>query len=92
MAKDSEQSTSGMVAERGIKTASDLAQFMGAMLGDLTEGRITPSVAHAACETAGVILSVAKLQLEYGEVNKDGSRSLSLVGENSVTTAKKLPA
>src|SRR4051812_28504212 len=81
MAIQTENPTSAMIAARGIKTAADFAQFMGAMMEDLVEGRIEPDVAQAACKAGAAMLQVVKMQLEYGREESDGTRTLLLGGK-----------
>jgi hypothetical protein len=81
--------TSAMIAERGIRTASDFAQFMGALMEDLVHKRVSPAQAQAACLAGSTLLKVVRLQLEYGDTEKDGSRHLSLTGQRQLTTAKQ---
>src|SRR6185503_1722044 len=52
---------SSLVGQRGIKTSADFADFMGALMIDLVEGRIKPEVAKAACLAGDKLLQVAKL-------------------------------
>lgn len=74
---------SAIIAQRGIKTSADFAEFMGALMGDLVEGLIEPQVAHAACVAAEQLLKIAKLQMQYGEI-PDGEtpRILQLTGKS----------
>lgn len=63
---------SSMIAKRGIKTARDFAEFMGALMRDVVEGTLSPAQANAACRAGSTMLQVVKMQHEYGERKKDG--------------------
>jgi len=54
------------IAARGIKTGSDFAKLMSAMMTDLIEGSITPAVGNAACNAGGKLLKVVEMQYKYG--------------------------
>lgn len=57
---------------------------MSALMSDLIEGRITPSVGHATCNAGGKLLKVVELQYKYGtKGGGSGERTLLLaVGED----------
>lgn len=46
---------------------------MSAMMGDLMEGRVSPSVGNAAVNAGGKLLKVVEMQYKYGEPTKSGS-------------------
>lgn len=54
------------VAQKGIKTGKDFASMMSALMSDLIEGRVTPSVGNATCNAGGKLLKVVELQYKYG--------------------------
>lgn len=56
---------SSMVAERGIKTSRDFADFMGALMADVIAGRVDAKTANAACVAGGHMLKIAKMQIDY---------------------------
>lgn len=74
-----------LVSERGIKTSSDFADFMGALMADVVSGRIKPEVAKAACLAGDKLLQVAKMQIAHG-FDKDGVKKvLRLTGDITAT-------
>ena len=54
------------VAEHGIKTGHDFANFMSALMSDLIEGRVTPNIGNAACNAGGKLLKVVEMEYKYG--------------------------
>lgn len=54
------------IAGKGIKTGSDFAQLMSALMSDLIEGRVTPNVGNATCNAGGKLLKVVEMQYKYG--------------------------
>ena len=54
------------VAQKGIKTGADFATMMSALMSDLVEGRVTPSVGNATCNAGGKLLKVVEMQYKYG--------------------------
>lgn len=68
------------IAQRGIRTGSEFAGMMSALMSDVIEGAITPQVANATVNAGGKLLKVVELTLKYGSTNADGSsRNLDLV-------------
>jgi hypothetical protein len=68
------------VAESGIRTGSEFASLMSAMMGDILSGRITPSVGNAACNAGGKLLKIVEMQYKYGtQSGSQGDRILTLV-------------
>lgn len=69
------------IAAKGVKTGTDFASMMSALMSDLIEGRITPMVGNATCNAAGKLLKVVELQHKYGtdgnEADK-GKKTLQL--------------
>jgi len=67
------------MSERGIRTGSDFASFMSALMGDILSGRVTPSVGNAACNAGGKMLKVVEMQYRYGtQGGNQGERVLTL--------------
>lgn len=67
------------ISERGVRTGSDLAGLMSALMGDIIAGRITPSVGNAVCNASGKLLKVVEMQYKYGTQSGDqGNRVLTL--------------
>lgn len=54
------------LAQKGIKTGTEFAGFMSALLGDLASGAISPQVGNAMCNTGGKLLKVVEMQHRYG--------------------------
>lgn len=73
------------ISERGIRTGSDFAALMSAMMGDLISGRITPAVGNAACNAGGKLLKVVEMQYKFGTQNgSQGDRILTLAPQEPV--------
>jgi hypothetical protein len=66
------------IAARGIKTASQFADLMSAMMSDVISGAITPAVGNAACNAGGKLLKVVEMAHKYGTTSKDNERVLVL--------------
>ena len=58
------------VAEKGVKTGHDFANLMSALMSDIIEGRVTPSVGNATCNAGGKLLKVVEMQYRYGSQRK----------------------
>jgi hypothetical protein len=72
------------IAEKGIKTGHDFANFMSAMMSDLIDGRVTPSIGNAACNAGGKLLKVVEMQYKYGtQAGNGGKRTLVLAVEEA---------
>ena len=56
---------------------------MSALMADVVEGRITPSVTHAACNAGGKLLKVVEMQHKYGTQTEKGHKSLPLTTDPS---------
>lgn len=54
------------IAKRGIKTDADFANMMSALMSDLIEGNVTPSVGNATCNAGGKLLKIVELKYKYG--------------------------
>jgi hypothetical protein len=61
-----DQPLCSLVAERGIKTSKDFAEFMSALMADVVSNRIDGQTAQAACKAGNSLLLMAKMQIEYG--------------------------
>ena len=67
------------VADKGIKTGSDFAAMMSALMSDLIDGRVEPGVANATCNAGGKLLRVVELQYRYGTTaDPNGEKVLRL--------------
>lgn len=64
------QPKSAQVAANGIHTSSDFVNFMGALMGDLVEGKIDPDTADAAVRAGDSLLKVVEMRLKYGFKNE----------------------
>jgi hypothetical protein len=51
---------------------------MSALMSDLVDGRVTPSVGHATCNAGGKLLKVVEMQHKYGTQTERGRKSLAL--------------
>lgn len=69
-----EQPRSLAFAEAGVRTGSDFAGMMSALMSDTIAGRITPQVTNATVNAGGKLLKVVELQLKYGAPGVNGSR------------------
>jgi hypothetical protein len=67
------------IAEKGIKTGNDFANLMSALMSDLIEGRVTPSIGNATCNAGGKLLKVVEMQYRYGTKGSTGNDSKVLV-------------
>lgn len=72
-----EEPRSLALADRGIKTGTDFANMMSALMSDIISARISPDVANAACNAGGKLLKVVEMQYKYGG-KSDESRVLTL--------------
>jgi hypothetical protein len=79
------------IAARGISTASDFSQLMSALMSDVIEGLMTPSVSNAAVNAGGKLLKAVEMQIKYGTKNGTGVSDLVLSHED-VKELKKLKA
>lgn len=70
------------ISEKGIKTGSQFAGLMSAMMGDIISGRVTPAVGNAACNAGGKLLKIVEMQYKYGTQNgNQGNRTITLAAE-----------
>lgn len=73
------------LARKGIRTGSQYAELMSALMSDLIEGAITPQIGNAVCNAGGKLLKVAELSIKYGIKDRGsqvgGLPDLRLVGE-----------
>lgn len=53
--------------KKGVKTGTDFANTMSALMSDVIEGTITPQVANAVCNAGGKLLKVVEMQYKYGK-------------------------
>ena len=65
MATEAQSPKSLAFTQKGIKTGQDFANTMSAMMTDLLEGRISPSVGNAVCNAGGKLLKVVEMQYKY---------------------------
>lgn len=71
------------IAKRGIRNSKDFRDAMSAIMSDLIEGRITPSVGNASCNAGGKLLRMVELEYKYGTDPQRGgpARTLTLAFE-----------
>lgn len=68
------------IAERGVRTAQDFAQFMGLMMGDVISGRLSALKASTATRSGCAMLKVIEMQYRYGsETENPGKKTLRLI-------------
>lgn len=67
------------VAGDGVNTGGQFTLLMSAVISDLLDGRITPSVGNAVCNAGGKLLKVVEMQQRWGTQKTDGAqRDLAL--------------
>jgi hypothetical protein len=54
------------IANKGVKTGTEFASLMSALMSDLIEGSITPQVGNATCNAGGKLLKVVEMTYKYG--------------------------
>lgn len=54
------------LAQGDIKTGTQFAALMSALMSDLLLGKVTPGIGNATCNAGGKLLKVVELQLKYG--------------------------
>lgn len=70
------------ISERGIKTGSQFADLMSAMMSDIISGRVTPAVGNAACNAGGKLLKVVEMQYKFGtQSGNQGNKTLNLTSD-----------
>lgn len=68
------------IAQRGIRTANDLAGLMDALLRDLITGTISAEVGVAIGNAAGTLVEAVALQYDYAAANNTtGRKNLILI-------------
>lgn len=67
------------LGSKGIKTGSDFAAFMSALMSDLIEGNVSAGVGNAVCNAGGKLLKVVELQYKFGtDGGNGGTKTLQL--------------
>jgi len=66
-----------------VKTGSDFARLMSALMSDIISGRVTPSVGNAACNAGGKLLKVVEMQNKFGNQAGGNHRVLTLVPDQA---------
>lgn len=61
-----EEPRSLALAERGVKTGTDFANMMSALMSDIISSRITPQVANACTNAGSKLLKIVEMQYKYG--------------------------
>lgn len=72
--KTSQTPRSLAIADRGIKTGSDFADMMSALMSDLVAGRVTPQIGNATCNAGGKLLKIVDMQYKYGTTGDEKGR------------------
>jgi hypothetical protein len=52
---------------------------MSSLISDVIEGTLTPGVGNVVCNAGGKLLKNAELEVKYGTVNPDKSRTLTFI-------------
>lgn len=82
------------IAKAGIRTGSDFANFMSALMSDLISGAVAPNIGNAACNAGGKLLKAVEMQHKYGTPDPQGGtgkvlrlamESVQLAGSESKT-------
>jgi hypothetical protein len=60
---------------------------MSALMSDLIDGRVTPSIGNATCNAGGKLLKVVEMQYKYGTAGPGQNKTLVLAIET-----KSLPS
>jgi len=76
------------IAASGVKTGHDFANLMSALMSDLIEGRVTPSIGNATCNAGGKLLKVVEMQYKYGTDGPGQHKVLTLALEAPITLDK----
>jgi len=69
------------VANKGVKTGQDFARLMSALMSDIIDGRVTPSIGNATCNAGGKLLKVVEMQYKYGTDGPGQQKTLLLAVE-----------
>lgn len=57
---------------------------MSALMSDLIDGRVTPSIGNATCNAGGKLLKIVEMQYKYGtQAGNTGKRTLTLALEEA---------
>lgn len=75
------------IAQRGVKTSSDFANLMSALMSDLIDGRVTPSIGNATCNAGGKLLKVVEMTYRYGTQGPGSQKTLTLALETPAEPA-----
>lgn len=73
LAKQSASLRCAVISDKGINSSRDFAQYMSALMSDITSSRIEPRVAAAACNAGGKLLKVIEMEHKYGRGKRDGA-------------------
>jgi hypothetical protein len=67
------------IANKGVRTGAEFAMLMSALISDTIDGRITPQVTNAVCNTSNKLLKVVEMQHRWGRQSVEGGpRDLTL--------------
>lgn len=73
------QPRSAAISAAGVKTGEEFAGLMSALMSDVIDGRLTPSVSNAAVNAGGKLLKVVEMQYKYGSQNAAEKRPTLLL-------------
>jgi len=77
-------------AQKGVRSGSEFAGMMSALMSDLIEGSITPQTGNAVCNAGGKLLKVVELQAKYGKPDPNGNgKELDLIPASDPTQAEE---
>lgn len=60
------------IAASGVNTGGHFAALMSALMSDLIDGRVTPSIGNAVCNAGGKLLKVVEMQQRWGTQQVEG--------------------
>jgi hypothetical protein len=64
---------------------------MSALMSDLIEGRVTPSIGNATCNAGGKLLKVVEMQYKYGVNGPGQQKILTLALEHDLLPGETVP-
>ena len=64
------ESRSSTLAKKGLRTSTDFAAVMSALVGDVLNGTIPTQTANAACNAGGKLLKVVEMRHRYAPKGK----------------------
>lgn len=71
------------IASAGVKTGTEFASLMSALMSDVIQGRLSPQISNAAVNAGGKLLKMVEMEYKYGPrggATPTAQPTLSLVG------------